>query len=104
MSVEGPLEKRAGAAERWARQQAWSRQQQILHVGYFHKTSNTVFLIYDYCVSVTIIAGVCKNIHRELGGRWGLEKPPDRGGGRVLLRLVASPCESDHVTWTLVAD
>ena len=50
------------------------------------------FLIYDYCVSVTIIAGVCKNIHRELGGRWGLEKPPDRGGGRVLLRLVASPC------------
>ena len=50
------------------------------------------------------LAGVCKNIHRELGGRWGLEKPPDRGGGRVLLRLVASPCESVHVTWTLVAD
>ena len=67
-------------------------------------TFNTVFSISYCCVSVTVISGVCTDIHRELGGRWGLEKAPDRGGGRVLLRLVASPCESDHVTWTLVAD
>ena len=59
----------------------WPRQHQILHVGYSHKTSNTVFLIYDYCVSVTNIAGVCKSIHRELGGRLGLEKPQKGEGG-----------------------
>ena len=44
-------------------------------------TFNTVFLIYDYCVSVTIIAGVCKTIHRELGGEMGAGKAPERGRG-----------------------
>ena len=31
--------------------------------------------------SVTNIAGVCKSIHRELGGRLGLEKPQKGEGG-----------------------
>ena len=39
------------------------------------------FLIYGYCVSVTNIAGVCKSILRELGGRLGLEKPQKGEGG-----------------------
>ena len=82
----------------------WPRQHQILHVGYSHKTSNTVFLIYDYCVSVTNIAGVCKSIHRELGGRLGLEKPQKREGGGFCSGWLTSPCESVHVTSELSED
>ena len=73
--MEGPIEKRAGAASggRGNRPDRGNSHFVLTFFGFF--------LIYDYCVSVTNIAGVCKSIHRELGGKLGLEKPQKGEGG-----------------------
>ena len=92
VSVEGPMEKRAGATSggRGNRPDRGNSHFVLTFFGFF--------LIYDYCVSVTNIAGVCKSIHRELGGRLGLEKPQKRERGVCSGWWLTSPCESVHVT------